>query len=324
MKVNPEQIDVRLVVGSPVGEQPIKIVCPPHIHRTRIKQEDDTGSMAVYRGNVHCHGCGFHLNRRYASIVFLLGLWDGLGDENSNKVAEIVDANRSKLPELISAHRVQSRPTIQTLEPFIDESFHQFLIRYHEDRMVDELMVKRGMTYETICKYRIGHTGTHFTIPVYDLDNALITIRYRADETRTDTGAGDFRKYEGVRGRNQPVLFPLSCLRGVHALKELWITEGELDAVVSNQEGACTLTVTNGAGSVSRIVEMVLFGLPRLSVDRYIVATDQDGAGDAAASAIQSVLSDLGLESVRARWRGAKDLCEFYSVGGSREEIRYA
>lgn len=324
MRVKPEEVDVRLVLGEPIGEQPFKVNCPVRIHKARIGQEDDKSSMAVYRGNIHCFGCGFHIRRRYASIAFLLGLWDGIGDEDSLLVGEKVKEAKKQLPGFINRRRQQERlPEPEPLDPYMDLAFHQFLLRCKPDRLMDELMTKRGLTLGTIKERRIGHTGTHFTIPVYSVDGRLVTIRYRADEAVCDIHAPDYRKYEGTWRRNDPVLYPLPVLRGIHALEELWIVEGEFDAIASNQEGAITLTVTNGAGSISKIVELILFGLPQLSIKRFVVATDQDGAGDAAAASVLSILSDLGLSGVRARWRDAKDLNEFYAVGNSRKGIWY-
>src|SRR5216684_2996809 len=69
-----DEVDIRLAVGEPHGDTPIMQVCPMH--------EDDTGSLAVYRKNLHCFGCGFHLKRRYSSLAWLLGLWDGETDED--------------------------------------------------------------------------------------------------------------------------------------------------------------------------------------------------------------------------------------------------
>lgn len=323
-KIKPEEVDVRLAVGEPIGSQPIKMTCPSHIHRARIGQDDEKGSLAVYRSNVHCFGCGFHIRRRYAAIAFLLGLWDGVGDEESFEVGYRVREAKKRLPEFINKRRMQERqPEPEPFTPYIDLAFHQYLLACKQDRLVDELMTKRGLTIETVKERRLGHTGTHFTIPVYTVEGSLVTIRYRADEAVCDTNSSDYRKYEGTWRRNDPVLFPLPVLRGVRAVEELWIVEGEFDAIVSNQEGNATLTVTNGANALVNIVGMVLFGLPQLDVNRFVVATDQDGAGDAAASAVLSILSDLGMDGVRARWRNAKDLTEFYSFGGSKKGIWY-
>lgn len=322
MLIKPEEVDVRLVLTSdPVGNQPVKMTCPPHIHKARIGQEDDKGSLAVYSGNVHCFGCGFHLYRRYASIAFLVGLWDGVGDENSPEVAAKVVEVRKHLPEFIGKKKRVGPDTIPPLEPYIDLAFHQYLLRYKEDRLVDELMTKRGLSMETIREYKLGHTGTHFSLPVYDVAGTLVTVRYRADETCTDTNAGDFRKYEGTWRRNRPILYPLQVVRGLHALEDLWIVEGEYDALSAIQAGDVALTVTNGVNSIIKIMESLLFDLPKLHVNRYVLATDQDGAGDSAAASILSVMSDLGMRGTRARWSGAKDLTDFYSVGGSKKGI---
>jgi hypothetical protein len=337
MKVKPENVDIRLAVGEPTGESPIKMTCP--LHFERVGQEDDSASLAVYRQNVHCFGCGFHIVRRYASLAFLLGLWDGRGDENSEKVREAVRKLKPRLKKWTSEHH---EPLVKYVPPPIDpvtvEAFHQYLLLYREDRLVDELMTKRGLSYATVRKYRLGHTGTHFTIPVPHLDGTWATLRYRTDEEYADTNAGDFRKYEGTWGRNAPLLYPLQVVRGLPenkngqvVLDELWIVEGEFDAISSNQVQAqshdgmrrATLTITNGAGNIAKIDEMVKAQLPNLVVGRWVIAVDQDNAGEQAATALLSLLYESGEKAVRARWSGAKDLTEYYANGGSRRKMSY-
>jgi 5S rRNA maturation endonuclease (ribonuclease M5) len=322
MKVKPEDVDIRLAVGEPVGESPIKMMCP--LHFERIGQEDDSASLAVYRKNVHCFGCGFHITRRYASLAFLLGLWDGRGDENSERVREAVRKLKHRLKKYTNEYH---EPKVKYVPPPIDpvtvEVFHQYLLLYREDRLVDELMTKRGLSDVTVEQYRLGHTGTHFTIPVPHLDGTWATIRYRTDEDYADKNAADFRKYEGTWGRNAPLIYPLSVVRELSEVEELWIVEGEYDAIASNQAGNVTLTITNGAGNIAKIYEMVKAQLPNLVVRRWVVAVDQDSAGEQAANALLSVLYESGQVGVRARWSGAKDLTDYYASGGSKRRISY-
>lgn len=327
-RVAPEDVDIRLAVGEPRGETPIKMICP--MHKERIGVADDKGSLAVYRKNLHCFGCGFHVTRRYASLAFLLGEWDGRGGEDRRQVREAVRRIKPRLGEFVGG-KEQKRPAYvpPPIDPITVEAFHQYLLTYAKKRMVDELIEKRGLSLDTIRQYRLGHTGTHFTIPVPALDGSWYTLRYRADDTLADTRAADYRKYEGTWGRNAPTLFPLHCFRGLlepsgrGCIEELWIVEGEFDAISSNQAGNTTLTITNGATNIVRIVELVGQQLPRLHVNRWVIATDQDGAGEQAAAQVMERLSESGQSSVRARWSGAKDLTEYYAGGGKRKRITY-
>lgn len=323
-----DQIDLRLLFGQPRGSQPVKINCPMHLLRLGV--EDDKASMAVYDGNVHCFGCGYHLRRRGASLVFLLGEWDGLGDEDGEGCLDAVRRVKSRLHEWKSGEMGQQAKARWTPPPpseFEVLAFHHYLLRYRQNRLHDELIDRRGYSLETVKRYRLGHTGTHFTIPIPDLSDGYSTIRYRADETVTDVEGDDFRKYQGIYGRNEPVLYPLSAMPDMPedasaiVLDELWIVEGEYDAISGNQAGHPTLTMTNGANTISRIVEMIKCELPWISVRRWVLATDQDPAGEKAASELARELSLSGQVWTRARWDGAKDLTEYYSNKG--KEVYY-
>ena len=321
--VDPLEVDIRTAIGRPSGNNtPIKMTCP--LHKERIGVEDDRASLAVYRANCHCFGCSYHITRRYASLAFLLGEWDGRGDENSTKVREAVKRIKKRLPEFVSGK--DKEPVSWTpppVSPYTVEAFHQYMLRYAEGRMVDELMKKRGLTLETIREYKLGYTGTHFTLPVFGLDGSVQTIRYRADDRVLNPDDSDYRKYEGTWGHNSPVLYALPTLRGISSLDELWVVEGEFDQLASNQAGNATVTVTNGATNVSKLPEMVGEQLPRLRVNRWIVAVDQDQAGELAASQVIAVLDARSQKSVRARWSHGKDLTEYYAGGGSRGRISY-
>ena len=323
MDVSYKKVDIRLAVGTPVGDQPIKMMCPDRIHMKRVEHADDKGSLAVYSDNIQCFGCGFHIGRRYAALAFLLGYWDGEGDVESGEVTAAVKKVKRELPRFVNRHPVQAKePYVPRINPYTVEAYQQFLFKYKGDRLVDELYIKRGLTEESVRYYGIGHTGTHYSIPVLGESGQLYTIRFRSDEEVTDGTGQDSRKYQGLWGRNKPTLFPMQAVLGLTEIGELWVTEGEFDAIASNQAGAITLTITNGAGNVSKIVEMVAeLGI---HVNRWTIATDQDGPGEKAAEKLVTELFKSGQSQVRrARWAWGKDLTEYYATGGSRERITY-
>jgi hypothetical protein len=316
------QVDIRLAVGVPTGEQPIKVVCP--MHYERIGSHDNTGSLCVYRANIHCMGCGWHVSRRYASLAYLLGMWDGKGNENGQRVSSAVKAIKDKgLDRFLGVEQRGHSLAPPPLDPYMADSFHQYLL-CRTDK-VDELRTERGLTLATLQDYRIGYTGTHFSIPVLDGADRVHTLRYRGDKHCTDTHAEGYSKYQGVRGYNEPVLFPMQSVRGLSHVEELWITEGEFDALASTQEGGLSLTVTNGAQAVAGIAELISSVLPSLLIGRWVIAVDQDKAGEACAEKLMAVLFDRGQAVVRAVWDSCcKDLSDFYSRGGDRRDIRYA
>jgi hypothetical protein len=315
MRLASDSIDIRLAVGVPVGESPIKVICPMHT--------DLVGSLAVYRSNINCFGCGYHVSRRYAALAFLLGEWSGRGDENGQQATAAVGRVKAAGLDKFLGTEKQAASIVPPIDPYMAESFHRYLL-YREDK-VEELVRERGLSLDTIRLNKLGHTGSHFAIPVFNLDGSVYSIRYRADSRVSDTHEQGFSKYEGTKGRNAPTLYPLRGLRGVTASEELWILEGELDSLVSNQHGPLSLTVTNGAGAVARIVELMDAALPSLLIGRWVIAVDQDAPGEVCAEKLMAVLTDRGQQVVRAQWEPRyKDLSEYYVAGGSKGGIRYA
>ena len=313
-----ESIDIRLAIGEPVGESPLRMTCPAHIHKARIGQEDKKQSLAIYRDGLHCFGCNWHVKRRYAALAFLLGYWNGLGEESKSAIYRV----RQRLGDFVGAAKKEAQPHVPPLDPYVPEAFHQFLLGPMSSRL-EYLQLERGLDYGTICMFKLGHTGTHFSFPVYDQYVRLFTIRYRSDDRFSDKSRQDYRKYEGTWGRNQPILYPLNTLDGATHLNELWIVEGEFDAISSNQAGNITLTITNGATNLVKLYSMFRAIYPAIAVNRFVLAGDQDGAGDKAMLDLKQVLDDAGERSVRARWSKVKDLNEYYSLGGGRKGIWY-
>ena len=321
--VDPEEVDIRLAVGQPHGNTPIKIICP--LHKERLGVEDKIGSLAVYRKNCHCYGCGFHVTRRYAALSLLLGYWDGHGNENSDAVRLAV--KRIDLTKYTNKSVHVKQPTSfmpPPPDPYAALAFHKYLLHYGWGRdgmgPLDRLMCTRSLSIDTIRRHLLGYTGSHFTIPVYDVSGSLLTIRYRADDLFTDNSDPAFRKYDGTWGYNTAFLYPMPTLLGLSEVEDLWIVEGELDAVSANQAGLLTLTVTNGAGQLEHILDMIVDELPWLQVHRWIIATDIDAAGDEAARKLCAL---LGSRAVRARWSFGKDLCDYFAAGGKTDGIWY-
>ena len=315
--VDPSQIDLRLAIGKP-NEGPLKMTCPPRIHKTRIGQEDDRGSLAVYSDHLHCFGCGWHTTRRYASLAFLLGVWDGLGSENSLAVKEAVRRIKPRLPEFVTGKPAAVKKYVPPpVSPYDAEAFHQYLLYYRKDKL-RELQETRGLSLESIERYKLGYTATHFSIPLFDLYGNIHAIRYRADEAVVDTSDRNYRKYEGTWGYNEPFLYSVPALRGVRFVPELVIVEGEFDVIAACQAGMLAITITNGAGQIARIPELLP---PGLRVGRWVVAVDQDGAGEEAYRKLIHSPVLLDQEVVRARWYPGKDLTDYFVGGGKREEI---
>lgn len=91
---------------------------------------------------------------------------------------------------------------------------------------------KRGLNFDTAIRYRIGHDGTAYTLPVYDGGEIVNLRRYVPGQ-----------KPLSVRGRIAKRLYP-----NVPHGSWLMLCEGEWDTLLARQHGLPALTNTAGVG----------------------------------------------------------------------------
>lgn len=104
-------------------------------------------------------------------------------------------------------------------------------------KVVKWLSDKRGLTADTITRFRLGYEDGRLQIPIFK-DGHCVNIRRHAIER------GLKPKTLNIPGRGKMRLFPEEALKE----KEIIICEGELDAMLAIQLGFNALTVSTGAG----------------------------------------------------------------------------
>jgi 5S rRNA maturation endonuclease (ribonuclease M5) len=107
---------------------------------------------------------------------------------------------------------------------------------------LEELITARGLTTKTVSEYEIGwDSGRNcYTIPIRSAEGEILNIRRY--QTRPPKGR---RKIWGIEGMNQPRLYPVKALES----DEIILCEGELDALITNQNGFSAVTKTGAAMS---------------------------------------------------------------------------
>jgi hypothetical protein len=107
---------------------------------------------------------------------------------------------------------------------------------------LDWLNDQRGLTRDTIVKYKIGYKDNRlYTIPVWDKAGLLVNIRYYNPRPK-----GESSKIKSEYGFGSPPrLYPLSVFDDDP--KEILIVEGEWDALLANQSGYPAITRTASA-----------------------------------------------------------------------------
>lgn len=296
MNTNAIKVDLRSLVGEPKSTHPILVSCPCH--------PDPSASLAVYADHAYCYAMRRYF-RRYESAALLLGVWDG-------KPETVGDAVKTVRPLLGKARLEAPKKHIHTkhLDQSLADTFQRYLLACPRD--LGFFKSWRGLNDKTIHELKLGFTGSHFTIPVFGWGGELLGMRYRMDPRSPSDGP----KYSGVSGYNSAQAYSIKTIRR-GAWLELWVFEGEYDAAVGHQLGLPSATITNGAGSLIKLPEMVLKA--GIRPHRWCIATDQDEAGDKAAWELKQL---LGSSALRAHWAEKyKDITEFNKAGGTHKDI---
>lgn len=124
------------------------------------------------------------------------------------------------------------------LEPITEDvdKPHESLIG--NKKVLDVFMQKRGLTLETIKKFKIGYDGDRFFIPI-TIGDVLMNIRKYSLE-------GGRAKMLNVMNYGNMRIFPYANL---FIGDTVYLFEGEMDCILANQLGLNGITVTSGAGA---------------------------------------------------------------------------
>ena len=175
-------------------------------------------------------------------------------------------------------------------------SYERILHTVCSDRI--EWLLNRGLSLQAIQQFRLGHTGASFVIPVFDQDMNVVTMRFRNDEDVSGKYIYEYDqednisktrkkpKYTGWKDHNSTILYPLWRFH-TNRCRRLVVVEGEFDAILLWYFGITALTVTNGAGQQSSIINLLRDYFTcnssnpyrRPEIDHIIICGDQDAPG---------------------------------------------
>lgn len=291
-------IDLRLAVSEDVvGDYPVKLKCREH--------NDKFSSLAVYRTNLHCFGCGFHEARTIDALAYLLKV----------SVREAISVASKYTAESLDAYRERAA-TESRRDPMpasLSVIYNEVLMGRRKHRL--NWLKARGLTNETLDLNNIGHDGMRFVIPVFDGSWNLISLRYRRDDMYMEETAP---KYCGTKGRNGFYIYPEHLIANTKP-EYLVLCEGELDTLRLWQEGIPAVTATNGAGQAHKVIAYIKEHYP--SVKRFLVATDMDEPGREAARIAAEEVEKQGFEGAVLEWSEGKDVTEAMALGSLRPEF---
>lgn len=146
--------------------------------------------------------------------------------------------------------------------------------------------------------------STTITIPIYNEEGKLLFSRYRHLE-----GSAKFTTDKGAK----PALY---CVHKIKNHNEVVLCEGESDTARLWQEGIPAVTGTSGVKTFSRALASPLAG------KTVKICLDNDEAGNSSVEKYYSVLSEVGADPYIVELpEGVKDVCEFFTLGGTKQEF---
>lgn len=186
------------------------------------------------------------------------------------------------LPKALTRHQVWIGLGAKVIE------WNQRLLA--DSEMLQYLQSEKGILASTVEQYRIGWDGERFTIPT---KHNVRRYRPKADP-----------KYVNTRGFGKAELYPIE--NALNGESELWVCEGEIDALNAIQHGYNAVTSTSGAGS----------WLPEWSAlfkDKHVwLAMDSDDPGRRASSKLNDILRHVAAE-VHQVLLPVKDVTDFFA-----------
>lgn len=171
------------------------------------------------------------------------------------------------------------------------------------------LLEKRGLSSDTVKAFRVAADGDRVLFPFIDPAGETRMIKFR--------DIHDKKKQGPTSAGQMPVLFGWQAVDP--NAREVWITEGEFDAMAAHQMGVSALSVPfgGGKGAKQQWIENEYDNLDRF--ETIVLALDMDEEGEAAS---KEIAERLGMHRCIAVTLPHKDLNDCLLQGSDINEIR--
>lgn len=209
------------VVGSEIRSE-----CPFKKYHEKGTDQSPSFNANIETGLYNCHTCKSSGN--YFTLYKLL-----------NNVTDDKDA-WAKLGEELG---LKYKSTIPTINPSLVETYVEQLHNLGANSIImRQLTINRGLTTDTIKKFKLGWDGERVTIPIFDELGILQNIR----RYKWDSDAYKMISFVDELGNK----FGDNRLYGIDNIgNDVIICEGEFDRLILEQNGFSSITTTAGAGS---------------------------------------------------------------------------
>jgi hypothetical protein len=209
------------------------------------------------------------------------------------EVMKSVDEN----PFLFIGEEEEKKEEVVQYSPLV-EIFYEYGKKYG-----DYWHDKRGYTNDTIAEFKLGFTGTWYTIPIFE-NGKFVNFQARKDNPKTIK-----HWYKGVG----PHSFNFSILKITNWVV---ITEGPVDAIMLRQHNIPAVSQTGGSGHWDRNWNP-LFATKK----RIYVVYDNDDAGKYHGNV---VANQWGRRSKVYNFEGQLDkydITDYFKAGGTRDSF---
>lgn len=179
------------------------------------------------------------------------------------------DALIARAQERMREERERAVAALRFIDNGIIDAFHEQL-RYGDPALAAWLFLQRGITFDTCDRYKIGHTGDRYTIPIPDEEGRWVNIRQYKQNAQNGQKMISWREGFGA-ARLYPPIFTDGTI---------YLMEGEWDCLLARQHGLNAHTSTGGAGSWNPDWDYLFDGRD------VIICYDNDDAGRAGATMV--------------------------------------
>lgn len=214
-----------------------------------------------------------------------VGINPDMDERSAESTSSVMEANERMLQAFQRADRPENAGTPEVdriIDPDVVNGAHRRLLMQSQE--LGWLDTVRGLTRATVERFKLGHDGQRFYIPITNAEGGYVNIR------KYKPRAPGHEKMISYRtGYGEARLFPLQMLQEEGPI---YLFEGEMDALLGAQHGLNAMTCTGGAGTW-RAVWNDMFRNRQV-----IICYDVDEAGRRGATHVAQQLYGI-VESVR-------------------------
>tara|TARA_R110002094_G_scaffold145203_1_gene134585 strand:+ start:1364 stop:4210 length:2847 start_codon:yes stop_codon:yes gene_type:complete len=282
------------------GNEDTKLRCP--MASTRHESGDDSSpsfAISPSNGAFRCYGCGW----KGTSII--------------GYATDAVYGGRFKF----ALAQLFSKFIRQTIDIERIKGYHVNLLK--KPRLLQRIAAKRGWTEDIIRRCKIGwdSEAKRTVIPIFNRIGYCLDVRLHDTLHRAPLVDGKRVSSKGYKVSRTGDWFPVSPITNPFKESEVWIVEGESDAIIALQDGLNCVAMTGGAGVFAAVEHDRLKAFEDKDV---IVCLDNDKAGQEAAEVLTQRLTAVGVHSLKnIVVPEGNDISDFYlRHGGSAQTLK--